>query len=318
MKKYLALIFIFLSGCAGDEVHQSSFNVNKFTRVADVNGWYHFAGFYYKGQLIGGNPHGNGRCIEFSEHVGKEYRQKETACEFNNGERVDQQYVKKINDDNMGRSSSAAQSQREHNQQQAERAARAREDEKDRIQADRESYRKFQQDQHKFDAVVAQANRQIAETADRGVKQRQQQIQNDRAEQKDRAESDAAWAKLNQPRSTNTPSAPSRVRTPAYAANSNGNSSSGSGGEAKQSTAETRIIVIDVDERKCYSLQSTAESQNKARAKIDASEQCRGIGRGWVLGELIFAGHSVCDSCTRPAGEHTCSLTGVKFNCSHK
>lgn len=66
--------------------------------------------------------------------------------------------------------------------------------------------------QANLDATIANSNRQNAEMYERGVRQRQQQIQNDRAEQKDRAESDAAWAKLNQPRSTSVTSARSSAQ----------------------------------------------------------------------------------------------------------
>lgn len=201
----------FLASCANEVVQQASYNVNNERRLVDSEGWYRFAGYSFKGTLSEGNPHGRGLCRNTREEKSVLYWSgPEVACEFNRGVRVDQQYLNET-----GQTIADAASKRNEEAREAARRediwrAEERERDRERAQADRESYKKWKEDALRVNPAVAESNKQNAEMYERGLRQRQQQIQNDRAEQKNRAESEAAWAKLNQPRSTNTPSAPSR------------------------------------------------------------------------------------------------------------
>lgn len=128
---------LLLAGCAAEtRVPQASYNINKIERVADKQGWYQFAGFDYKGRLLGGNPHGKGRCRPHRDSlaplINGQYPQiKDTACEFDHGERIDQSYIQatgqQIDENEAYRKEEVREAARERARQEDARREAARE-----------------------------------------------------------------------------------------------------------------------------------------------------------------------------------------------
>lgn len=172
MKCLWVCFCILLTGCASGPVPQASYNVNREKRLADNRGFYHFAGFNYKGPLVNGNPHGKGIC-------GTAGYSNEVPCEFDRGERIDLMYLEitrgRIAEDTVYRKEQAREEAREAS------ISRVRENEQQKAnaKANAAAFAQFNQNLNTKAVQLAAEDRKTKQIYDQVREEKQAQYRNE-------------------------------------------------------------------------------------------------------------------------------------------
>ncbi len=188
--KYLWIICcLVLVGCHEATIPQASFKIAANERVADKQGWYHFTGFDFKGRLSGGNPHGKGRCR--APKYERSSQMEETACEFDNGARIDQHYLETTGQRIASNEEDRKEEARENARQAEINRAAERERERESSRATAAAFAEFQQNLKKAGDSLAEQDRQTRLAYDQAMQQKRAQLDQQRDEQRAKAQADA-------------------------------------------------------------------------------------------------------------------------------
>jgi hypothetical protein len=188
MRILLIITITILFGCSTPP-QQASYDVSKYVRLADANGWYHFSGFDFRGGLIEDKPNGSGECIK----TGTGYKESVSYCQFDHGVRIDKQFVQEVNYENNKRDELFQSSTAKYNdwveQRNAKAAEERREEQRESAKANRELLANFQKGLNNISAESAATTRQTLQLYGQA---QQNQRDRDSARQKEADDARAA------------------------------------------------------------------------------------------------------------------------------